>query len=275
MSGGNRPGAPAVTGAMKTVATLLLVVTALVGCAGATVPGGPAQPAGLAGRTFLSSGVTRAGQPFALAPNTQIRLIFNADGNLGASAGCNSIGGTWRLDGNALTFDGGGMTEMGCDEPRHAQDEWLVTFLASKPQVALTGNDLALKSGDTVISLVDREIAQPDLPLVGTTWTVTSIISGDAVSSIPDQAIATLQIAADGRVRINTGCNEAGGTVTVDRTSMQFVDLVTIDKACQGAAGQLEAAVVAVLNEDDLTWSIDASGLTIMAGGNGLQLTGR
>jgi heat shock protein HslJ len=260
---------------MKTIATLLLVGTALVGCAGSTVPGGPAQPAGLAGRTFLSSGVSRAGQPFALAPNTQIRLNFDADGNLGASAGCNTIGGTWRLDGAVLTFEGGGMTEMGCDEPRHAQDEWLATFLASKPQVALDGSDLALKSADTVISLVDREIAQPDLPLVGTSWTVSSIVSGDAVSSIPDRAVATLQIAADGRVRIKTGCNEAGGTVTVDGTSIRFVDLVTTDMACQGAAGQLEQAVMAVLNADSLTWSIDASGLTIMAGPNGLILSGR
>jgi hypothetical protein len=43
--------------------------------------------------------------------------------------------------------------------------------------------------------------------------------------------------------------------------------------ACDGAAGQMEAAVLAVIGADAVTASIDASTLTLSAGPNGLQLS--
>ena len=92
------------------------------------------------------------------------------------------------------------MTEMGCDPALHDQDEWLSQFLGSDPQIALDGDELTLTSGGVTITLLDREVADPDLPLVGTTWTVTSIISGDAVSTVPDGAEATFEFADDGTV---------------------------------------------------------------------------
>jgi heat shock protein HslJ len=132
-----------------------------------------------------------------------------------------------------------------------------------------------LTAGDTVITLGDREVVEPDLPLTGTKWTVTTIFSGDAASSIPDDAVATFEFFADGKVTLNTGCNQAGGTAIVDGGTITFRDIVTTDIGCGGAAGQLEQAVVAVLNAGAVEWSIDAGGLTLMAGANGLGLTGR
>jgi heat shock protein HslJ len=259
---------------MKTAASILLVSILLTACAASSAGPGSPGPGDLAGRTFLSTAVTRAGEPLNLVPGTRIRLVFDANGNLGASAGCNSIGGTWRLDGNILRFEGGSMTEMGCDEPRHAQDDWLATFLGSDPTLQLTGNDLTLTAGDTTVALLDREIADPDLPLLGTVWTLTGIISGDTVSSVPEAPAARIQIDADGRARIMTGCNEAGGQVVVDGDRMQIRDLITTERACDGPGGQIEQAMFAVLGADEITWTIDAAGLTLMAGPNGLMFGG-
>jgi heat shock protein HslJ len=263
---------------MKTflAAAALLLASVIVGCNAAAGPSGaaPAGPAGVVGRTFISTGVSRNGQPVNLVPNTQVRLVFNADGNLGATAGCNSIGGTYRIAGGKLVFEGGGMTEMGCDEPRHQQDDWLAGFLASGPTIELTGNDLRLAAGEWAMSLADREVVEPDLALVGPVWTVNSIFDGGAVSSIPDDAVATLQFMADGRVLIRTGCNDAGGTFEVVGSRIAFRDIVTTDVACQGAAGQLEEAVTRVLGANRIDWSIEASGLTLMAGETGLGLGG-
>ena len=163
---------------VKTLIGLLVVALMAAGCgAGAAV-----DPLG--GRDFLSTSVTADGEPFALVDGTRVRLSF-ADGRLTASAGCNTIGYTYQLDGDTLVVEGGAMTEMGCDPALHDQDEWLSEFLASRPTVAANGNDLVLTSDGTVMDLLDAEVAEPDLALAGTLWTVDSIISADAVSSIP------------------------------------------------------------------------------------------
>ncbi|MDQ2965091.1 MAG: META domain-containing protein [Chloroflexota bacterium] len=228
----------------------------------------------LEGRTFLSTKVTDKGADRPLVPGTTIRLTFNKDGQLGVNAGCNHMGGTYRMDGGTLRFEGGAMTEMGCDEPRHKQDDWLFGLLGSKPTVALAGNDLTITAGDFVIRLLDREIADPDLPLVGPTWTVNSIITGDAVSSIPDGVLATLKFGADGRVEIQTGCNQGGGSYAVDGARIQFRDIVTTKRACDGVAGQMETAVLGVLRTEGLNYLIDAGSLTIQTTGQGLTLAG-
>ena len=259
------------------MAHLRIFITAAVLLVACSAPGqgGSGQVGGatLDGRTFLSTAITDAGDDRPLVDDTQIRLAF-ADGQVGASAGCNTIGGTYRVVDGRLQWDGGSMTEMGCDPDRHAQDDWLSEFLGSDPQVALDGDDLTLTSGGVVMTLLDREVADPDLPLVGTTWTVTSIFTGDAVSTIPDGAIATFEFAADGTVAVNTGCNSGSGRYELSESRLQFIDVAVTEMACEGPGGDLEAMVLPLLGADEITVTIEAGSLTLLAGGVGLGLTG-
>jgi len=255
---------------MNHLRTSVILVLLLAACTAA--PGGGAGNS-LDGHDFLSTSVTEDGADRPLVDGTRIRISFD-DGQLGASAGCNTIGGTYRIDNGVLVFEGGGMTEMGCDDPRHAQDDWLAEFLGSRPTVTQSGSDLTLTAGGTVITLQDSEVAEPDLPLTGTTWTVDSIISGDAVSSVPNGAVATITLSDDGRVEVHTGCNQGGGRFEVSGETLRFVDVAVTEMACDGPGGQLEAAVLPVLGADGLTWAIDAGTLTLMAGDNGLALRG-
>jgi heat shock protein HslJ len=217
--------------------------------------------------------VTEDGTDRPLVDGTRIRLTFT-DGQLGASAGCNTLGGGYRIEDDRLLFEGGGMTEMGCDDERHAQDDWLVAFLGSQPDVAQDGDKLTLTSGATVIALQDAEVAEPDLPLTGTTWTVDSIISGDAVSSVPNGAVATIVFTDDGRVELDNGCNVGGGTYEVTDGTLHVSELMTTLRACEAAEAQLESAVMGVLNAEEITYAIDSGTLTLMAGDQGLGLRG-
>jgi heat shock protein HslJ len=259
---------------------LTLLVTTLAACSQApgasptpspipsptpTQPPSGIAPTGLDGRQFLSTGVTVGGAPFALVANTRVRLTFDTTGGLSANAGCNIIGGTYVLDGDRIVWTGGGMTEMGCDDPRHAQDDWLATFLGSGPSFVLNGNDLTLTSGDTVITLLDREVAEPDQPLAGPTWVLNSIIQGDAVSSVPAGVSATMTFNGDGTVDIQYGCNSGGGRYAVDGDAISFSELIQTEMACGGAAGQVEAEMIAVLTAESLTYTVDASSLAITA----------
>ena len=229
--------------------------------------------AGVDGREFLSTSVTDDGAPMALVAGTRIRLAFS-DGRLAASAGCNSIGGDYRIEDGVLVFEGGGMTEMGCDPDRSAQDEWLVALLGSRPTAALDGADLLLTSGATTVALTDREVAEPDLPLTGTTWTVDTIISGDTTSTVPGNAVATFTFSADGRVEVRTGCNTGSGTYEATDDQLRFTGVAVTEMACDGAAGALEAAVLPILGAHAVQYTIDASRMTMQAGDDGLGLVG-
>jgi heat shock protein HslJ len=243
-----------------------LVATLLSACSAAGAPN-------LDGRDFLSTGVTDGGAARPLVPGTRIRLGFGAK-DLNASAGCNSMGGSYRIEGGRLLFEGGGMTDMGCDAPRHAQDEWLSTFLGSKPAVVLAGNDLTLAAGSTIIRLLDREVADPDLTLVGPTWTVETIVDGDAAMSVPAGETASLAFKADGTVDVDAGCNRGSGTWRLEGTGLAITALAMTKIACAGAAGRLEDAVLGVLREESLTAQIEASVLTLSSAAGGLQLRG-
>lgn len=256
---------------MKTLLRSLAIVatlTLVLGACGTIVPKPP-----LDGRTFLSVDVTQDGAIRPLLSGTSISLRFE-DGRIGASAGCNTMGGTYTMDGDRIRIDGAGMTQMGCDQERHDQDSWLFGFLGSGPRSTLSGNDLVLTSGGTTIKLVDREVAEPDLPLVRTTWTVTTIFAGGTASSLPAEVVASLEFTADGRVSVQAGCNSGGGTYRVDGSTLRFSELGMTKRACDGPPGQMEAAVRAVLAADAVAFAIDANTLTLMAGDHGLGLTG-
>jgi heat shock protein HslJ len=94
-------------------------------------------------------------------------LVFNADGTVGASAGCNAMGGTWSLDGTTLRVKIEQMTEMGCPDDRFAQDDWLIDWLAGELTVTLRGDELVLTGAGVTMTLLDRETADADPPAEG------------------------------------------------------------------------------------------------------------
>lgn len=128
----------------------------------ACTPGTVASPSPVApldGHTYLSTDIDGA----VLVPGTQVRLTFK-DGNLNAQGGCNIMGGTYSIDGNRLRTTQTFMTEMACDEPLQAQDEWLSRFLGDLTYT-LVGDSLTLTDGTVSLTLLDEEVATPDRPL--------------------------------------------------------------------------------------------------------------
>ena len=285
---------------MRRIAVLLLAVVA-AGCAGAAAPSATPNPSpspsapsapspsphpsitptapsdepqGLDGRQFLSTSVMQGDEEIQLVVDTRIQVTFE-DGRVGINAGCNTMSGEYTLEDDTLVVGQMAMTEMGCDPPRMEQDEWVASFFGDQPTVALDGDELVLTVGDTSITLLDREVAIPDLELVGPTWTVDSIFSGDAVSSVPMGVVATLVFHDDGTVEVSPGCNSGSGDYTVDdEGSITFSSIALTRMACQGPAMQMESTVLAVLEADGLTYSIDALNLQLMAGTEGLGLVG-
>ena len=247
-----------------------ILVAACTGAGGAATaapsvdpPGGSANE-GLEGRTFLST----AASGRALVPGSVVRLSFQ-DGQIGATGGCNSMGGPYAIDGDRLVVSQLAMTEMACAPDLMDQDQWLAGLLDGAT-IALEGDTLTLAKNETRLSLLDREVADPDRPLTGTRWIVDGLVSADAVSSVPVGVVAALTFEA-GRVDVEAGCNQGGGSATVTDTTVTFGPIALTKMACEGGAMEVERAVSAVLSGEVL-YTIEAGTLTLDGGAAGLTL---
>lgn len=223
-------------------------------------------------RTFIATAATG----FTIVEGSTISLTF-ADGLISANAGCNSMSGGYTVADGVLDVETMAMTEMACEPALMDQDAALAEFLGSKPAIVVTGDTLTLGDETRGMTLLDREVADPDRPLAGTAWTVTTVVTNEAAISGWGEATATLSIeladgATDGTALVEAGCNRGSATVTVTESSLTFGPLALTKMMCDAAAMELEAAVTATL-AGEVTYDIEADQLTLTNGTNGLVLT--
>jgi heat shock protein HslJ len=258
------------------VAFCLAVLVA--GCASGGA-GGPAGSDGqtavqLDGRTFLSTAVTQNGAPRQLVEGTRIRLRFG-EGRLNADAGCNQLSGEYTVDGTALAVGQLAMTEMACmPAARAEQDTWLADLLGSRPTISLNGDTLVLTGESSQVTLLDRQVADPDRVLVGPRWRVETIIKGDVASSTPGEAESHFTFGAGGRVTGSTGCNQFSGAYQATADTLIFSQVGMTKEACPGAVNALELAVTVLFDGRPVPYRIEANQLTLTYpnGTGGLQL---
>lgn len=256
--------------------TVLAAVLLAAGCAdapdqtGAGPGGDPAPPAGdageLRGRTFTATVITERGAPRALAENTRVQLRFTDDDRLVANAGCNTMSGAVTVDSGTLDARDLSITEMGCDPPRHEQDQFLSAFLTGGPSWQLDDETLVLSSADTEVVLMQEKA----LPLLGTTWRVDTLVQGDTAGSTPAGVEATF-VFGPAEVTITGLCNLGGAKYQGSGSTMTFdIGAMTL-MACSPEIMTVENAAIAVL-DGETTYKIDTNTLTITNGNQGLRL---
>jgi len=257
-------------------AIVVACTTAGAGPTGSAAPGsaGATGASGLDGRAFLSTAVTEHGAARPLVAGTRVRVAFTG-GRVSAQAGCNTMGAPYTLTGSTLKIDELAMTAMGCGADRNDQDTWLAGFLGGDPSVAVSPTGLTLQTATTTIAFVDEQIAVPDLPLVGTAWTVESLFQGDTVSSTAG-VTAGLRFDADGRVAVNTGCNTGSATYTVDAAALTitFGPVALTKKACADPAGEVETVMVTVLGTGVVGSRLDGAVLELRTNEFGISFRG-
>jgi heat shock protein HslJ len=234
---------------------------------------GAAEPS-LDDRMFLAQTVTTDKAPRALVGGTQLSLSFSEGSRVAASAGCNTLGGRYAVEGGKLVISDGAQTEMACDEPIMKQEDWYSAFLLASPSIVVGGNTVVLESGSTRIEYLDREEATPDVQLVGRTWTVDTIIAGETAQHAAWPSPATLVFEADGRVAIHAGCNGGEGTYRITGQELTFTRAAITEKACADPlARELESAVVGLLHgREPVAWEITVDRLSLRGKDSGLEL---
>lgn len=240
-----------------------LVVVGLLAAAGCGDDGGAGSNP-LGGREFVSQTVTGR----TLVAGTGIVVTFRP-GELRATAGCNILSAPYALRGSTLSLDGAEMstTEMGCAPERHEQDDWLAGFLASSPAFELDGSVLTLRAGATAIAFLDRRVADPDRPLVGTRWRVDTVIDGDTTRSVGSAADVLLEVRSDGTlVATSVGCTSVNVRYRRDGDILRLGTLTVDAIACPDPW----QPAIDVLGSGTVRSAIVASRLTLSAGRAGL-----
>ncbi|MET0910631.1 MAG: META domain-containing protein [Ilumatobacteraceae bacterium] len=223
----------------------------------------------LDGRTFLSTEV----RGYQLVDGSQIQLTFEG-ANIAAAGGCNQIASTWSLDGAVLVVAQPAMTMMACEPATLMdQDTWVSALLTSKPTVTVAGDTVTITATDgTVVTFLDQAVANPDLPLEGTTWNLEGLVTADAVSSIAFPGRVPSLLMEDGTVTVDTGCNTGTGTYEISGTDITFGPIATTRMACTDPAGSAtETAVLTVLT-GTATSAIEVDVLRLTNGTNGLVM---
>lgn len=272
--------------------TIVLTVIVVTACGGDDEPvavgadGGDDDRDTIEGE-YVATDVTENDQPKTLVEDTTIRLRLQ-DGELSASAGCNTIGGGYATEDGVLQMGAVATTEMGCDAPRHDQDTWLAEFLSSRPLVEPVEEGFVLRTDTVAITFVDHSIVEPDRDLVATTWIVDGHVHGagpdGAVSSAPDDA-GTLTFDPNGFVVGNDGCNSFGFageqgaeptdglryTVDGDRITFSGSAVSTL-RGCDDVDTERYRSVLT----GTVTWEIDRDRLTLLNdGGEGVTYRAR
>ncbi|WP_040779993.1 META domain-containing protein [Nocardia pneumoniae] len=210
------------------------------------------------GRTFLSTGVE--GTPI---PGGGPLTVSFPDGRITADAGCNKFTGTVTLDDHVVRVSGLSTTLMACPDDRSGADEWLSGLLNSEPSWRLDDTRLTLHSDNRTVTLLDKEVAQPDRPIKGTSWLVTALIADDAQirSRALEETNPTLTIAEDGAVSGSAGCNRLTGSADVSGAEITF-RIATTKMACSPEVMEVEQAVLKALDGKTAA-TVDADALTL------------
>lgn len=236
------------------------------GDAGANEGDGGSQPPSEEGRTFLF----QSAMGFTPVENTTVRLSFQ-EGSIGFSAGCNIFGGSYSLQGDKLIVTELGSTNIGCEPALAAQDDWLAEFITSSPTFDLDDNDLTLADSEATLRFLDRRVADPDRPLIGSLWSINTLISGPvAQGGFPGEPTVTFD--AQGQVHVFTGCNTGTGEYSATGPQLSLSAIAYTEQACANAAFATTAQhVQSVFSDGTLTFEIEAARMTLMHGDLGIM----
>jgi heat shock protein HslJ len=258
---------------MRIVAVLMVLFLAGCGARAATQDAPPmqSQPDPLTGKTFVAMAITDDGQPKQLAPKTELSVEFTKDGRLIARAGCNIMQGKVDTTNGTLTVTGGlATTDMGCDAPRHAQDEFVANVLVATPKWELTNGRLTIRTGTTVLDMAAKDETKRDLK--STTWVLDTVVDGQTASSMPAGAPPVTLVFDGKKVTADTHCNGYWAEYTISGNKVTFTPGPSTQIACTPETMAGEKAVADTL-QGEVTYETTADRLSFTnASGKGIQL---
>ncbi|GAA2790303.1 hypothetical protein GCM10019017_39680 [Streptomyces showdoensis] len=230
---------------------------------------GPGLP--VAGTHWKIGAVTVDGARSA-AP-TGARVEITEDGRARGNSGCNTFGAAVTVAGDTLTVSPAEVTEIGCPGDLARFETALLKAFSGRLTGELKGKALTLTSPDGRRGV--ELTAEPDAPLVGTTWTVDSLLSGTTAASLPagSEGKAKVTFGKDGRLTGSLGCNRVTAPAEISAETITLGAIATTRMICTGPEMDLETRLYESL-DGPLGYRVDHRTLTVTdADGQGFTAT--
>jgi heat shock protein HslJ len=213
--------------------SLALISLVLVACADTgdgTGTGTGTDPDDLVGVVWVLDDASIARLVDEAPTGAQVTLTFE-EGQVHGTAACNSYGGSYDAgDDGSLSFEGFAVTEMACEPPLMTLESAYLEVLGGVTGFEVDAT-LRLTNGGATLSF-SREVPPEPLPLERTAWTLSSVYSGDAVTSVMSGTEVTALFGDDGSVSGSGGCNRFSGTYMVDGDALSLSPLASTKMAC-------------------------------------------
>jgi heat shock protein HslJ len=166
----------------------------------------------------------------SIIEGTELTAIFNEDGIITGSAGCNNFSAMYEVDGDKIAIEMGPFTMMFCGEPEGTMDQEsaYLAALDSAANFQILGDILVLKddAGEEVLRYKASD-------LVGYVWMWLEFLENNDTRTAPDNPWDyTLEFHPDGNVSLKSDCNNANGTYTLEGSQIDIEIMATTLAAC-------------------------------------------
>jgi heat shock protein HslJ len=247
-------------------AVSLLLVVVLAACATAPIPSASAAPP-LGDTAWTVMSVGGSGTLVDARPT----MAFGADGQVTGTSGCNSYGGPYTLDGDAIQIGELASTLILCEGDRGSQEMAFMAALRGVHTWRITEpRELHLAGLSEIVAqpAIDGPSGSPaDEGLVGR-WDLAEMgPTADLAHLLP-----TIEFTADGQVSGSAACNTFSGTYTTDGSALTFGGLATTKIGCQRPASAVEAEYLQALS-GVTTWTVEPDGRLLLDGPVPLRYT--
>jgi heat shock protein HslJ len=203
---------------------------------------------------------------YASEPQTPTRLGFK-EGAVMFTGGCNVCMANYSVNESTLYVENEQCTQRGCDGALEGKDAWLAAFLASSPKLVRSGSKLRLEKDTAALEFADREVADPDRPLVGPTWTIRTFLDDLGQWGFSLQVDPTVEFRKDGTFGVSSGCGTGTGRYKVTDRTLTLSQVTYSTQRCPtGEDERVRRFIEDVLDDGEVHFAIDASRLRLARG---------
>jgi heat shock protein HslJ len=157
--------------------------------------------------------VARSRRTPAQDPSREAHLVFQPDGRVSGSNGCNRIAGSYTLRGEAVTFGQMVETRMACIGTAVEIERGFRSALKAAARLRVGADLLELFDASGARVAVFAAGAPSSLGLEGTSWRLVRFQGGDGTTLTPDdRAKYTIAFEPGGRLTARIDCNRGRGT---------------------------------------------------------------
>lgn len=167
-----------------------------------------------------TSSTDAAGTTTTVSNPAQYTIQFLANGTYQGKADCNTLSGTYAVNGSALFISPGVSSLVAC--PPGSLANQFTAQLFNVESFVMQGTDLTFKLKNNAGTMTLHQSGAPNnsAVLIGPTWKWRQSVSSSVTQSVPDPNQYTLQFFANGTIQVQADCNQGSGIYSAGSTTL-------------------------------------------------------